>query len=61
MTCICVPSFTVVVVRGLVDKDGEELVDEGVYKPFFAGCLGASDEAGAAAGLRWKQVTLCLA
>jgi hypothetical protein len=45
MVGVGVSGLVIVVVSRLVNEDGEELVDEWVDGPFFAGGLGARDEA----------------
>jgi hypothetical protein len=48
MVGVGVSGLAIVVVSRLVNEDGEELVDEWIDEPFFAGGLGARDEARAA-------------
>lgn len=53
-----VPGLAVVVVRCLVDEDREESVDEGVNEPFFTCSDRAGDEASAATGFGWEEISL---
>ena len=58
VTGVGMARLAVVVVGCLVDEDGEELVDQGINEPFFAGSLGAGDEESAAAGFGREEIAL---
>jgi hypothetical protein len=53
-----VTCLAVVVVRRLVDEDGEELVDQWIDEPFLSRGLGSGDEACAAPGFGREEIAL---
>lgn len=44
----------------LVNKDGQQFFDQGIYQPFFSGGLAARNESAAASCFWWEEIPLIL-